>query len=307
MAEPDLTSDDRACAAAIRAGSRSFHAASLLLPSKVRRDALALYAFCRMSDDLVDAPDGAGSAADRLSVRLDAIYGGRPHAHYADRAFARVVREHAIPKAVPDALIEGFRWDEAGRAYATIDELNGYGARVASTVGVMMTLIMGRREPAVLARACDLGLAMQLTNIARDVGEDARNGRVYLPIDWLSEAGADPRQLLADPAPSPAVRAVTARLLSEADRLYDRARTGIGGLPRGCRPAIGAALGIYREIGRVVAANGHDSVTRRARTTGWRKLDLAARSMRHLVDGGTVDAAPTEPAARFLVDAVRGD
>ena len=292
------------CRDAIRAGSRSFHAASLLLPRRVRREALALYAFCRMSDDMVDDPERTGSAADRLALRLDDVYRGRPADHFADREFTRVVELRSIPRAIPDALVEGFRWDEDGRRYATIGELHGYGARVASTVGVMMTLIMGRRERAVLARAADLGLAMQLTNIARDVGEDARNGRIYLPLDWLAEAGVDPQAFLAKSEAQPGVRATTRRLLAEAARLYDRADTGVRALPASCRPAIAAASLIYRDIGRVVAAAEHDSVTRRARTSAGRKIALVGRATaRALLPTGAVAEGPTEDAARFLVGA----
>ena len=118
-------------------------------------------------------------------------------------------------------------------ATTSLEALHGYAARVAGTVGVMMTLLMGVRDAAALARACDLGVAMQLTNIARDVGEDARAGRLYLPLDWLDEAGVDRDRFLAAPAPSPALARVVARLLAEADRLYARAATA----SRGCRRA----------------------------------------------------------------------
>ena len=158
-----------ACQKAIRCGSKSFHAASLLLPQRVRLPARALYAFCRSTDDLVDAGTSATRATETLKSRLDAIYRGAPQDHMCDRAFASVVTAHRIPRHLPDALIEGFAWDEDGRVYRTFDELCAYAARVASTVGLMMTLIMGVRDRDVLARTADLGIAMQLTNIARDV------------------------------------------------------------------------------------------------------------------------------------------
>jgi 15-cis-phytoene synthase len=102
-----------------------------------------------------------------------------------------------LPRELPAALLEGFAWDAAGRYYETIDELHDYCARVAGSVGAMMALIMGVKNKQVLARACELGNAMQLTNIARDVGEDARNGRLYLPRSWMREAGIDPQAWLA--------------------------------------------------------------------------------------------------------------
>ncbi len=114
----------------------------------------------------------------------------------------------------------------------------------------MMTVLMGVRDARTLARACDLGVAMQLTNIARDVGDDARKGRVYLPLDWLADEGVQPQALIADPRHDEALARVVARLLEAADVLYDRAVGGIAGLPLSCRPAIHAARLIYREIGR---------------------------------------------------------
>ena len=300
--------DDAACRAAIRVGSRSFHAASLMLPAETRRDALALYAFCRVSDDLVDEPEASGSIPERptarLIRRLDGAYGGDPDDHWADRAFARAVTKHAIPYAVPRALIEGFEWDEAERRYETIADLHAYGTRVAATVGVMMTLVMGCRDPHVLARACDLGLAMQLTNIARDVGEDARAGRIYLPLAWLREEGVEPSEFVGEPIHDERIARVVERLLAEAARLYRRAETGIGGLPSNCRPAIAAALGIYRDIGRDIARAEHDSVSRRARTTAGRKLLLAARAGGRRFRAPPMDRTPPMPQVRELIEAV---
>ena len=306
--------DDAACRNAIRKGSKSFHAASLLLPRDVRRSALALYAFCRLSDDMVDgevAMDGAPAVAPlpeatrRLSERLDAVYGGKPFDHPADRAFSEAVRRHAIPRELPDALIEGFEWDEAGRTYETIEELHAYGARVAASVGAMMTLAMGPRSPAVLARACDLGLAMQLTNIARDVGEDAANGRLYLPRQWMREAGLCPDGFLATPVHCERLSGVVARLLAEARRLYLRSRTGIGCLPPSCRAAIAAALAIYSDIGREIERGGHDSITRRAHTTRRRKLALALGASGERLRGSSLDRAPAEQQVRYLIEAVQ--
>ena len=151
--------------------------------------AASLYAFCRVSDDIVDDPRATLSAVHRLRDRIDAAYENDPFDHIADRAFAEVVREYNIPKSVPLSMIEGFEWDLTGKHYAEIGDVVDYSARVAGTVGIMMSLVMRRRSERTLARACDLGVAMQLINIARDVGEDARNGRVYLPERWLLEAG----------------------------------------------------------------------------------------------------------------------
>ena len=298
--------DRTACRRAIRAGSKSFFAAGRLLPGDVREAAYGLYAFCRLSDDLVDeaaTPSARREAVARLGARVALAYEGRPADAPADRAFSELVGTYAIPEALPYALIEGFAWDAEGRRYADIAGLHAYAARVAGSVGAMMALIMGARAPDALARACDLGAAMQLTNIARDVGEDARMGRLYLPLDWMISAGLDPDAFLADPRPSPALAGVVEKLLAEADRLYAGAEAGIAALPSGCRPAIRAAALIYSEIGKVVALQGYDSVGTRARVGTARKLALIARALR---SGPAVPglAAPSLPEVAFLIEAV---
>jgi phytoene synthase len=143
----------------------------------------------------------------------------------------------------------------------------------------MMTLIMGQRASEIVARACDLGVAMQFTNIARDVGEDARAGRLYLPQSWLREAGLDPDAWLANPSFTPEVAAIVQRLLDAADIFYARATHGIANLPIGCRPGIYAARALYAEIGRELERDGLDSVSRRAVVSTNRKLAVLARTM----------------------------
>ncbi len=303
-ADADTDADIEACRAAIRQGSRSFFAASLLLPAAVRRPAYALYAFCRLADDAVDRPDRQANALGMLRERLDRAYRGSPFDLPADRAFAAVVSGHAIPRAVPEALIEGLEWDAEGRRYEDIGDLRAYAARVAGTVGAMMTLLMGARAPATVARACDLGVAMQLTNIARDVGEDARAGRVYLPRRWLRDAGIDPEAFLAAPAFSPSLGTVVARLLAVADELYARSLPGITALPLACRPAIHAARLLYAEIGREVERNGLDSVSRRAVVPTGRKLRRLGPALAATLIPTDGHEAPALPETRFLVDAV---
>ncbi|WP_112320757.1 15-cis-phytoene synthase [Oceanibium sediminis] len=299
-----------ACRVAIRHGSKSFHAASLLLPAKVRDPALALYAFCRLADDAVDLVDEKSAAVLRLRARLDAAYAGTPVDTAADRAFARMVADHDMPRALPDALLEGFAWDAMDRRYDTIEDVRAYSARVASAVGAMMTVLMGVRDANALARACDLGVAMQLTNIARDVGEDAREGRLYLPMHWMREAGLDPDSFLADPRPSRPLAQVIHRLLAEAQRLYYRAEAGVAALPRGCRPAIFAARLIYAAIGAEVRRNEYDSINHRAHTSTARKLRLvgrayAATGVTLLMPRSAVLHAPALPETAFLVNAAR--
>jgi phytoene synthase len=310
MQKPSYAADPNdlaACRAMLRHGSQSFFAASLLLPAPVRGPATALYAFCRQADDAIDNGADPQAALADLSERLDAAYAGTPHPHPADRAFAATVAAFDIPKALPAALIEGLGWDVEGRCYENVEALMDYAARVAGAVGVMMALIMGVRSPAALARAADLGVAMQLTNIARDVGEDARAGRLFLPLDWLAQAGIDPAEFLGNPQCSPQLSQLVRRLLAEAEALYLRARAGIVMLPVGSRVGIGAAHRIYAAIGQKIAESGYDSVTSRARVNGREKLLLVLRAAAALaVPSGPVNA-PALPANAFLIKAAAAE
>jgi 15-cis-phytoene synthase len=304
LPEDARSNDLAACAAMLRGGSRTFFAASHLLPRKVSEPAAALYAFCRLADDAVDLEQSKTAAVVRLRERLDRAYRGRPFPTPADRAFADVVSAFAIPRALPEALLEGLSWDAEGRRYEDLSALTSYAVRVAGTVGVMMALLMGTRRPQILARACDLGVAMQMTNIARDVGEDADQGRLYLPQQWLRAAGVDPDDWLRKPAFSAPLGAIVRRLLEEADSLYARSHSGIAQLPIGCRPGIHAARLIYAEIGREIERRGGDSVAQRAVVSRRRKLALLARAVAAVAMEGQGSEAPALPEARYLIDAV---
>ena len=213
-----------------------------------------------------------------------------------------------MPRALPEALLEGLAWDAVERRYATLSEVRDYSARVASAVGAMMCVLMRARDPDALARACDLGVAMQLTNIARDVGEDARAGRIYLPTDWLDEAGISVDDFFANPAATPEIRRMVRRLLAEAQRLYIRSEAGIRKLPMPARTGIFAARYIYAGIAASVRRNAHDTVTVRARTTKAAKVGLigkaAVRSAVTVIlpQSPVLFARPLDEVA-FLVDA----
>lgn len=296
------------CAEAIRNGSRSFHTASKVLPRRVREPALALYAFCRLADDAVDLHSDKSGAVLSLRDRLDLVYAGQPRNTATDRAFAAMVDEFDMPRALPDALLEGLAWDALERRYQTFSDLVSYSARVASAVGVMMCVLMGVRDRHALARAADLGVAMQLTNIARDVGEDAREGRLYLPLDWMEEAGLTPDEFLADPKPLPEIEMMVRRLLSEAEHLYQRSEAGVRKLPLKCRMSILSARHIYAGIGTSLAEMGYQSMTARAYTTKRTKLRLMARAIAQTAaissfpQSAVLYAKPL-PEVSFLIDA----
>lgn len=280
--------DFAACRDALARGSKSFHAAWRLLPRRLRDPIASFYAFCRVTDDAVDESADPAGALARCLARTDAIFAGRPESDPVDRAFADTVATHALPRAPIDALLDGYRWDVERRAPRTRSELVGYAVRVAASVGVVSTYLMGPRDRATLARAAELGVAMQLTNVARDVGEDARHGRVYLPSVWLEEEHVP--DLVAHPRSSAALGRVVRRLLDEADTLYARAEPGILRLPSDCRLAIAAASRLYREIGQIVRENGYDAVSGRASTTPLRKALVLARTF-------------AEPRTRAMFDA----
>ena len=310
MYEADLSSwvrhrmDMKRCRRLLRDGSKSFFAASLLLPLRFRDPITSLYAFCRVADDLIDEGDDTPRALAELSERLDAVYARKPMNHAVDRAFADVVHSCGIPRALPDALLEGFAWAVSSRRYDTLSDVYAYSARVAGTVGTMMGIIMGVRHPDVLSRACDLGVAMQLTNIARDVGEDAAHGRLYLPTELLVAEGIDPDRWMNAPTCDEGIQRVVATLLEKADRLYRRSEWGIGQLPAGCRPAIFAARTIYAEIGREIERNGGDSVNQRAVVSTARKVPLLAQATKSVIAGTAREDAPPLREVRFLIDSV---
>ena len=272
-------SDFAACRRILARGSKSFHFASRALPERLVDPVSAFYAFCRESDDAIDESADPQRALVEVRARVDAIFAGRPEARPVDRAFAQTARMNDLPRAPVDALVEGYLWDVENRRYETLSGVLGYSARVAASVGVVMTWLMGRHERAVLARACDLGVAMQLTNIERDVGEDARRGRVYLPLGWLEEESIDIECFLRAPRYSAGLGRVTQRLLFEAETLYVRAELAVSALPTDSRPAIRIAARLYREIGRIVRENGYDAVSTRASTTTARKIQVALAAL----------------------------
>ncbi|MEM1362096.1 MAG: phytoene/squalene synthase family protein [Pseudomonadota bacterium] len=300
--------DIQYCAELIKTGSLSFHAASKLLPRGVRDPALVLYAFCRLADDAVDLHTEKADAVLKLHERLDLAYAGHPRDTPVDRAFAGIVEQFDMPRALPEALLEGLAWDAMCRRYESLSELRAYSARVASAVGAMMCVLMRMRDRQALARACDLGVAMQLTNISRDVGEDARAGRLYLPLDWLREVGLTPQDFLQNAQAGAEIRLLVRRLLHEADGLYARSEAGVGLLPVSCRPGIFAARYIYAAIGGRIQRLGYDSVSYRARTNATQKLFWLSLSM---LRAGSTTVMPSsallyaEPLAetKFLVDA----
>jgi phytoene synthase len=292
----------------ISRGSKSFRAASRLFDRETRERAWLLYAWCRACDDIADGQDHGGTmqATDDSSARLENIQ-ARTERALAGRAslvddpafagLALVADECALPRRYMDDLIAGFALDAAGWHPRTQGDLLRYCYHVAGAVGCMMAIVMGvsADDEATLTRACDLGLAFQLANIARDVAEDAAASRCYLPADWLNEAGIDPANLMA-PQTRPALAALTARLAALAARYEQSARLGTPALPFRSAWAVLSAAGIYGGIARIVAANPGKALESRVFTTkldklGWlSQAGWQAAKRQHLYP-----AAPRDP------------
>jgi len=259
--------------APIRTGSKSFALASRLFDPATRDLVWDLYAWCRHCDDVVDGQvlgHGAAVVTDRetrlasLREGTAAAFAGTAGARGPFAALARVVAATGLPPVLAHDHLAGFAMDAAGRGYETFDDTLDYCYHVAGAVGLMMAWVMGVRDRAVLCRASDLGLAFQLSNIARDVGDDLAAGRLYLPAAWLRDAGAT---LVAgqtlDPAGAARITPVVARLLTEGERYYDSAWHGVRHLPGRSAWAVATARLVYRDIGRAVAYRGAGAWTSR--------------------------------------------
>ena len=266
---------------AIKRGSQSFAAASRLFDESMRRDVAKLYAWCRHCDDVVDGqelghgmtepPSPIAERLEKLDVETRRAVSGEAVEHPAFVCLQEVIQKHGLPTRLPLDHLHGFRMDAEGRRFETVTDLLEYCYGVAGVVGIMMAHIMGARQTATLHRACDLGLAFQLTNIARDVIDDAGVGRVYLPLDWLRDAGIAPDQL-ALPVHREAVAKLADRLVESAEPYYASARMGIAALPFRAACAVDAARGVYRAIGRKVVARGPEAWDKRISTGRSEKL-----------------------------------
>jgi 15-cis-phytoene synthase len=273
-----------ACHRILAGRSLSFRLASRLLPRDVRDDAAVVYAWCRRCDDAVDErpPEEHDAALALLRRELDELYAGRALADPIADAFAEVVRRRGIPEAYPSELLRGMEMDVRGVRYETLEDLLLYCHRAAGTVGLMMCHVMGAAHPAALRRAAHLGIAMQLTNVCRDVHEDWLRGRLYLPAALLEEEGVGfVARAAGGPVPAgvgPALAPVVRRLLGEADRFYRSGDLGLSELPWRCALAVKAARLLYAAIGARIARQGHDVFTGRAVVPGARKLLLVGRA-----------------------------
>ncbi|HEX2874450.1 MAG TPA: phytoene/squalene synthase family protein [Polyangiaceae bacterium] len=266
--------------AIIRHHSKSFSLASMLLGSQTRNEAAGLYAYCRRADDAVDlvAPSLAAERVDALRLELDDVYAGRSLREPVLVEFQRLVFERGIPRDYPDALLLGFQLDAEGAVYETSFDLYRYCWCVAGSVGAMMCHVLGVRRERALVHAAHLGMAMQLTNICRDVAEDWQRGRLYLPrelapgLEYVRASKELPQAYVGVCA-----RAVT-QLLTEAEALYRSGDAGLRYLPFRARLAVATARGVYADIGQRILAQGANVLAGRAYVSTPAKLWHVARA-----------------------------
>ncbi len=276
----DMTADARYCEHLTRGHARTFSIASLFLPTEKRRATFALYAFCRVADDLVDL---AGGRSDRSGLEsalsahrksLDEALAGHGH-NAVFRELAWAIRRFDIPGAPLYELLDGVTMDLSESRWATWNDLLAYCEGVAGCVGEMCAAVMGVRggqamRPVAVAHARALGVAMQLTNVLRDIGEDAKRGRVYLPISELADVGLTPEQVIDGSAikNTDAWHLMMRRQVSRARHYYEVAAPGIPMLEKDAQRCANACAVGYSRILDVIERNNYDSFSRRA-SLGW--------------------------------------
>lgn len=272
------------CRWMIQKGSKSFSLAARLFDPATRDAAFFLYGWCRYCDDQVDE---AGTSADpaELAARLKTLrdktvsaFSFMPQTEPVFIALQYIAHRYGIPSHYALELIEGMAMDVRGTRYASLNELLLYCYRVAGTVGLMMAHVMGLRDEAALRHAADLGIAMQLTNIARDIVEDAAMGRVYVPSAWLDEARIVPEEIAARENRDK-LALLALRLLRAAERYYRSGDQGLWHLSFRSACAVAAARHVYSEIGRLLLQKGARAWDERTYVTGSRKIRAVLRGV----------------------------
>lgn len=272
----------------IQRGSKSFAAASKLFDTKTRERVWLLYAWCRKCDDMADGQDHGGTMehVDDPLVRLEAIrdltrraMAGEVTGEPAFDALGVVSGECGLTQKMADDVVQGFALDAADWRPQTEDDLYQYCYHVAGAVGVMMAVVMGvpADDNATLDRACDLGLAFQLANIARDISEDDSAGRCYLPEEWITEMDVGPGEIMK-PHYRPRLNVMAQRLCDASEQYEASAKVGAAALPMRARWAVLSAAGIYGDISRKVRSAGTHAWDSRIYTSKSEKLLWIAKA-----------------------------
>ena len=244
----------------IRKGSKSFSLAAMFFPRDKWEATCRIYHWCRYCDDVIDNGDGKADVTQLKSELRRVLIEGKKSDIEAFNSLADVTKSYHIPLHYPDELLNGMEMDTLGTVYNTFKELELYCYRVASTVGLMMCYIMGLFGLKALENAAHLGIAMQLTNIARDVDEDFKNGRIYLPTEFLTANGISRENMMSD---EKALFHVVEEILKRAEEYYASGLRGLSFLPVRSAFVITAAALIYREIGQRILRKGSSALRTR--------------------------------------------
>jgi 15-cis-phytoene synthase len=275
-----MTPDQYCERRAARSGS-SFYYSFMFMPPERRRAIIALYAYCREVDDVVDEAHDPEVARAKLAwwrAEVRAVCDGTPQ-HPVARALQASAKPLGVRQQDLETVIDGMAMDLEQARYTDFDSLERYCHRVAGVVGVMSAQIMGYRDQATLDYARDLGVAFQLTNVIRDVGEDAGRGRIYLPQEDLARFGVDPPSILAR-QDSEAFRKLMAFEVDRAQRWYERALAKLPAVDRHSQRVGLAMAAIYRTTLREIERDGYRVLDRRISLTPLRKLWIAWRAVR---------------------------
>lgn len=286
----------------MQVGSKSFAAASRLFDPSTRRSVLMLYAWCRHCDDVIDDQQlgfnrtdmtAASAPESRLELLIEQtrrVFAGETLAEPPFAALAYVVEHHQLDPRFAYDHLAGFAMDVRQTEYHSSADTLRYCYHVAGVVGLMMAQIMGVKDKHALDRACDLGIAFQLTNIARDIIDDAKIGRRYLPEQWLNEQGLSADNY-AEAASRPALSRVAARLIEEAESYYQSAQAGLAALPWRSALAVATAKRVYQRIGFKVKSKGSGAWQQRIATS------RAEKGLLMVVAVGDVLLSRIKPAA----------
>jgi len=290
-----MTRDEIVAAAreSIERGSKSFRAASRLFDRETRERAWLLYCWCRHCDDVSDGQifgfsGGETGSVAQLKADTRRAIAGEEVEELPFKALRQLLLECPIPERLLNDHLRGFELDEAGWQPKSDEDLSRYCYHVAGAVGCMMAIVMGvpADDEATLERAADLGIAFQLSNIARDIREDLDAGRFYLPQDWLEEFGIAKPADLFEPANEAALGTMIHRLVDSVGVYEDSARRGVDRLPFRSRLAVLAALRIYGAIGRRVGELGSSAWDKRVTVGRMRKLAFVVPSFAEAVSMG---------------------
>ena len=276
------------CRSVTREYAKTFYLATRFLPNHKQRSIFAIYALCRHLDNIVDEDEDL-SGRDTVAIqdteaallewekKLQQTYHGKEADNLVLIAFSDVLRRHHIPISLPFKLIEGVRIDLVKNRYETFEELYDYSYKVASVVGLMICEVFGYKDKSALKRAVDLGIAMQLTNILRDIGEDLQRDRIYLPLNELQEFGITVADIQAKKRSPDFIRFMQFQI-DRARRYYESSDEGIPLLSADSQVPVLLARHNYERILDCIEKNDYHVFSSRAHLTWFQKISLLPKA-----------------------------